>query len=608
MRARSHSVFLILAASVVVAPCVGGRTMAVTHSQPAGASAASSDELNRLSVEFWAWRAAEQPISGDDIPRIERPADWVPDWSRDAVAGYRRRLAVFEQRWRTLAMRDAPVARQVDYRLLGSAMARVRWELDVAPDWRRNPLFYLNQTLGAVYEGLLPSSTFDEARGQAVIARLRNVPRTVKAARLNLDQTRRPFAELAIAQLTSVGSQMGALVDALRPLMSESQRPGLSAAAESATKSLEEFREWLIARRAALPTQTAIGRAAYVWFLTHVALVPFTPEEMLAMGRQEWRRAVTFETIEKNRNAALPPLRVFPTIDAQIEQQAADEQAVRRFLAEHHLLTVPDSIPHYRYRPRPGYLVALGGQGVTDDLTGPSRLDEDATHYIPAPSPDLPYFYLSMAQDPRGIIVHEGVPGHYFQLARSWRNPDPIRRHYYDSNSNEGLGFYAEEMMLQAGLFDNQPRSREIIYNFMRLRALRVEVDVRLALGDLSIPQAAEYLERTVPMDKKTALEEAAMFAGTPGQAITYQIGKLQIVQMLADARRAQRDRFDLQAFHDALWTNGNVPLTLQRWEMLGLRDDLDIVERRAREADQGVRGRTQSQAAGARSHNPTGR
>jgi uncharacterized protein (DUF885 family) len=156
------------------------------------------------------------------------------------------------------------------------------------------------------------------------------------------------------------------------------------------------------------------------------------------------------------------------------------------------------------------------------------------------------------------------------QLALSWANPDPIRRRYYDSNANEGIGFYAEEMMLQAGFFDDSPRTREIIYNFMRLRALRVEVDVKLALGEYSLEQAARYLERTVPMDRATALSEAASFAARPGQAITYQIGKLQILQFLTDARLREGDRFSLQAFHDNLWKNGNVPISLVRWEYLG--------------------------------------
>ena len=179
-----------------------------------------------------------------------------------------------------------------------------------------------------------------------------------------------------------------------------------------------------------------------------------------------------------------------------------------------------------------------------------------------------------MATDPRAILVHEGIPGHYFQMSLSWAHPDLIRRYYYDSGANEGLGFYAEEMMLHAGFFDDNPRSRVIIWNFMRLRALRVEVDVKLALGEFTIEQAAEYLKNTVPADAAFAHGEAAFFASTPGQAISYEIGKLQILQFLADAKRQKGDAFSLREFHDSLWLNGNVPIVLQRWEYFGKKDD----------------------------------
>ena len=163
----------------------------------------------------------------------------------------------------------------------------------------------------------------------------------------------------------------------------------------------------------------------------------------------------------------------------------------------------------------------------------------------------------------------------------SWAHEDPIRRHFYDSGANEGIGFYAEEMMLQAGYFDDSPRTREIIYNFMRLRALRVEVDVKLALGLFTIEQGASYLEKTVPMDRASSLQEAADFAGGPGQAISYQIGKVQILRMLAAARRKQGDKFDVRRFHDFVWKNGNVPLALQQWEMLGDAGDVPALGKR---------------------------
>jgi len=102
--------------------------------------------------------------------------------------------------------------------------------------------------------------------------------------------------------------------------------------------------------------------------------------------------------------------------------------------------------------------------GVTDDLTSDNRLDEDGVSYIKRPSLDLDYFSLSIAKDARPLIVHEGVPGHYFQMSLSWAHENPIRRRYYDSGANEGIGFYAEEMMLQFGFFDDKPKLREIMY------------------------------------------------------------------------------------------------------------------------------------------------
>jgi hypothetical protein len=319
----------------------------------------------------------------------------------------------------------------------------------------------------------------------------------------------------------------------------------------------------------------AVGRDNYVFFLKHVALIPYTPEQLTAKGRQEWERAVAFESYERNRNSKLPQLALAPDQASQIAREAKQEQEIRDFLEDKNILTVLGSVKHYHNLPFPAYLAPLAAFGVADDLTGPTRLKDGAISYIKTPSPDRGYFDLSTARDPRGIVVHEGMPGHYFQKVMSWTNEDPIRRHYYDSGANEGIGFYAEEMMLQAGLFEDSPRTREIIYNFMRLRALRVEVDVRLALGEFTLEQAAKYLEDKVPMDPGTAHQEAIAFSTGPGQAITYQIGKLQIIKLLAEARLQQGEEFNLRAFHDFLWKNGNVPISLQRWEYLGKGDDV---------------------------------
>src|ERR1700691_3159025 len=148
---------------------------------------ARADSLSELSDSFWQWRAQEQPFSGDDIPGIDRPAGLVVDWSPQTVAQRMQQLETFEQRWKALAPpANSPVHDQVDYRLLGSAVARVRWELSIEESWKRNPQFYVDQTLGSVYILLLPPPPFSEARQQEIVARVRQIPATLQTAQENL--------------------------------------------------------------------------------------------------------------------------------------------------------------------------------------------------------------------------------------------------------------------------------------------------------------------------------------------------------------------------------------------------------------------------------------
>jgi uncharacterized protein (DUF885 family) len=500
---------------------------------------------------------------------MERPGG-VRDWSRASIDGRKSDLAGFEARWKRLNPAQLPIPKQVDYKLIGSALSRVRWELELNPRWKRDPNFYIEQTLTAVAEALTPPAPYDEARSREILTRIENIPSILNQAFENLENPPAPFATVAIQNLDGIRDHLRTMVSALNG--STSLKPQqLQAATDRAADALEKFQQQLKDKLPKLPQQTALGRDAYIWLLRNVALMPFTPEELLAMGRQEWNRAVAFETYERNRNKDIPPLTLATNIDTWIKDAAAKELQVRKFLEERDILTVPNWVQHYTLRKTPEYLQALGFT-ENDDFTSPSRFNENCIRYVPEPSEKLGYFWRATAMDPRPITVHEGIPGHYFQLCLSWKNEDPIRRHYYDSGANEGIGFYAEEMMLQAGLFDDSPHTREIIYNFMRLRALRVEVDVKLALGEFTLVEAAKYLHEKVPMDEQTAGQEAIAFSTSPGGAMTYQIGKLQILKFLADARMQQGDKFNLRAFHDFVWKNGNVPIALQEWEYLGAR------------------------------------
>src|SRR5262245_47783939 len=111
---------------------------------------AFADPFDELARDFWKWRISNQPLSYDDIPRVDRPVDWVTDWSAATVAKRRQALVEFERRWKQIDPSGWTPGRQVDHRLIGSAVARVRWEMEVERGWRRDPRFYIYQTVGEV--------------------------------------------------------------------------------------------------------------------------------------------------------------------------------------------------------------------------------------------------------------------------------------------------------------------------------------------------------------------------------------------------------------------------------------------------------------------------
>src|SRR5437588_1196155 len=409
-----------------------------------GQAQSQTESLAKLSDDFWTWRAKHAPFTGDDVNRIERPGG-RRDWSRSSIDRRRNDLEHFEARWKKIDASHWPIPQQVDYRLIGSALSRVRWELDRNPRWKRDPNFYIEQTLTALVEALTVPAPYDEARSREILTRIENIPSILQQGAENLDNPPAPFARVAAQGLENIRPHLHQMASALAK-STTLKEDELYATTDRASDALEKYRMFLQQSIPSLPNETALGRDAYVFFLKKVALTPYSPEELLAMGRQEGSSAVAFEAYEANRNKKVPPLKIADNIDNWIKDAAAKELQVREFLESNDILTVPDWVQHYTLRSTPEYLRAVGVT-ETEDFTSPSRLNENCIRYVPEPSQNLGYFWRATAMDPRPICVHEGIPGHYFQLCLSWKHENRIRRHYYDSGANEGIGFYAEEMM-----------------------------------------------------------------------------------------------------------------------------------------------------------------
>src|SRR5205814_4417767 len=167
--------------------------------------------------------------------------------------------------------------------------------------------------------------------------RIDNIPTILQQGEDNLANPPAPFATVAIQALVNIRPRLREMTPALLGSTTLKEEE-LNSATDRAADALEKFRQWLQEKLPSLPKETALGRNAYVFFLKNVALIPYSPEELLAMGQQEWNRAVAFEAFEKERNKNVPPLTLAKDIPTWIKDTATKELSIREFLDKHGIL------------------------------------------------------------------------------------------------------------------------------------------------------------------------------------------------------------------------------------------------------------------------------
>jgi uncharacterized protein (DUF885 family) len=216
-------------------------------------------------------------------------------------------------------------------------------------------------------------------------------------------------------------------------------------------------------------------------------------------------------------------------------------------------------------------------------MNPPGLYDADSSgfYFIPSYDPRSGNFYIRAAiEDPRPILGHEGIPGHFLQISIANHLRNEIRRQHGDGVFVEGWALYTEEMLMRTGFYPDNSASQGQVLRLARYRAARIGVDVNLQTGRWTFDQAVRYFMEAGGLDREAALGEAAGAASSPSQKITYMVGKWQIMRLLGRYRDRHPDDFRLGAFHDDLLQYGSLPLSIVEWLMLG---DSATVERALR-------------------------
>jgi len=547
MRLRIWTINMACLAGAATAP-------AAAASDPAPPPAA----LVRL---FDDWRAAAAP------PRLAGVADFGPDAlarQRATLDRLKRRLAAFDRAgWRPAAVADAA--------LIEAEMNGLDFDLRVRRPWARDPSYYATvfgeESDVPAHEGPSADTTdlfryrypLSPRDARELATRLAGVPVLLRRARVRLadgnaaDLWRyagRALNEQAdvLAALTAGTLTMRTLDGPRRATLAGagSQVRPAALAAEAATR---DFASWVAAQAPTKTGPSGIGKPNYDWYMRYVQLVPYDWDAQVVLLQRELDRAWAGLALEQARNRTLPPATMISD-PATYRSFAADRmKQFTDFIIDAGL--VPD---------RPYYRAALAAQTVD---------------YIPPAKRN--FFYHVTALDPRPLYAHDI---HWVELARIRQepHPDPIRRSAPLFNifaaRSEGFATAFEELTMQAGLYDDNPRDRELVWIMLANRAARGLASLHVQANTVNLAEAGRFHAAWTPRgwsDPESPLVgfEQLLYLRQPGYGTSYVTGKLlldaRIAAVTQAADRAHRPPPSVAAILSDIAGEGILPWPLLR-------------------------------------------
>ena len=516
---------------------------------------AKMTEYKELLTLFKEWREFERP------PMLEG----APDYTAVTFASRHEDYLRLRRRLEAMETKGWSVPEKVDWQLVRAEMNGFDFNHRILKPWVRDPAFYQSikmersdvpahegPTHHAVTEFWTYKFPLTPAEEQRLLADLRVIPALMRQARRNLTGNAR---ELWIAGIRNIRSQRADLDEIAGQAGSNAEILAVIAECRTAT---DELIAWLEAEAPKKDGPSGIGKENYTWYQRNVHLLPMTWDEEVGLLKRELDRAWSSLKLEEHRNRRLPPL-VAAATPAEYDEKA-DKAATRlmKFLREQEILTVTDYME--------------------------PALREHLGEFVPAEKRN--FFQIGAHYDPLPLFTHFY---HWFELARMERepHPSPVRQgallyNIFDTR-NEGTATGVEEMFMNAGLYDDSPRSRELVWIMIAQRAARGLGSLYAHANTMTMEEAGGIHSEMTPRgwmktEKKLLLFEQHLYLRQPGYGTSYITGKYLLERALADFGRGYEERrepFELRYFFDRLNSIDSIPISLARWEMTGLADEI---------------------------------
>ncbi|HYS96120.1 MAG TPA: DUF885 domain-containing protein, partial [Chthoniobacterales bacterium] len=513
--------------------------------------------LHKLANDYYNWRNENDPVSSSNAG-LHTWDDRLADFSPAKIAERAQHVRALLDKVRSMKIDTWPKDEQIDAILFRAQLENVDFQNRVLKFERTNPQTYIGECVSAIFSLLKKEYDTPRKRALSATARLKAMPPMLKQGLTNLQNPVKLYAKLAIDSARSIDplfkdSLMALDVDpstGLRTGLAPSEHEELIKARDAALAAAHSYADELEKRMPKMVDFVPMGEANYNYYLKRVLLLPLDAREVETIGRVENARYRALEALLPDPKLADPdPKRaanIPPDQAAFLKAYESRETEMINFLKEHNLISLPNYLGPFQIRQLPEAFKPTSPGGF---MNPPGVYDKDPTgfYFIPTYNPQSRNFYIRAAiEDPRPILGHEGIPGHFLQLSIANHLTDEIRRQHQDGVFVEGWALYGEEMLMRTGLYPNNSPAQGQILRLSRYRGARIGVDVNLHTGKWTFEQAVKYFMDAGGLDREAAEGEAAGAASSPHQKISYIIGKWQIMNLLGRYKDRQGDNFRL--------------------------------------------------------------
>ena len=517
-----------------------------------------SQDTNRETLEilFNDWREFEIPPMLNGAPNY-------------TIQSFNNRMLEFRklrERLNEIDKSKLDLESKVDWTLIWAEMNGFEFNFRVLKPWERDPAYYksvwMNRSDVPAHEGPTHHNVVEiwqysfpltDSESKKLIKQLGIIPSLNEQAKQNLIGNAK---DLWIAGIRDIDTQIGNLksIISYTGVIEDIPLVNIINEAIESTKSLSI---WLKNESSKKSGPSGIGKENYTWYQNNVHLVPLSWDDEVMLLKRELYRAWASLKLEEHKNRNLPKLKSasnpkeYNLLASQASKDLID------FLENENIIDVK----HF-------YQEAL------DEHLG-SFIDEEKRNF----------FWITAHLDPKPLFSHFF---HWFELAEMDNNPsqniirkDPVLYNIFDSR-NEGVATAVEEMFMQLGLYEDNPRSKEIVYILIAQRAARGLGSLYAHANLMSMEEAgkihSEYTPRGwMKTEKELLIFEQHLYLRQPGYGTSYITGKYLFENALAEYSRLNENILsaDIKNFFNELIKIGNIPMTLFHWE---LNNDLSIV------------------------------